>query len=297
MILGGANMESELARVILPGACLDQARLGPAMRFRGTVPKDSFMISYAAECPQEGQSFNFGTKFGSGSIGFYTPGETTDSKTPEGYRNATLTISEEAFHELLASQFPECAPKLSRGGKFMNLDPETCRQLDTLLASIAGVIRQAPESLVCGIVRSELEREVFDRFFDLFRRADGQSDHFTQRIPRRHLRWKQASDFIEANNRRPIRIEELCTITGLSRRGLEYLFMDFSGISAGNYLLKRRLHGLRRELLDAEPFHGEVKRCALTWGFWHLGRLASDYRRCFGEYPKATLCRKMSCAS
>jgi AraC family ethanolamine operon transcriptional activator len=179
----------------------------------------------------------------------------------------------------------------------MNLDPETCRQLDTLLASIAGVIRQAPESLVCGIVRSELEREVFDRFFDLIRRADGQSDHFTQRIPRRHLRWKQASDFIEANNRRPIRIEELCTITGLSRRGLEYLFMDFSGISAGNYLLKRRLHGLRRELLDAEPFHGEVKRCALTWGFWHLGRLASDYRRCFGEYPKATLCQKMSCAS
>ena len=45
MILGGANKESELARVALPGTCLDQARLGPAMRFRGTVPKDGFMIT------------------------------------------------------------------------------------------------------------------------------------------------------------------------------------------------------------------------------------------------------------
>ncbi|MEN9974421.1 MAG: hypothetical protein RLZZ282_427 [Verrucomicrobiota bacterium] len=73
--------------------------------------------------------------------------------------------------------------------------------------------------------------------------------------------------------------------------GLEYLLVGLLDVSAGAFPLQSRLHGVRRELLITAPSHGGVKRCALNWGFWHLGRFAADYRRRFGESPKVTLFR------
>ena len=68
--------------------------------------------------------------------------------------------------------------------------------------------------------------------------------------------------------------------------------MDLLGVGVSAFLHKLRLHGVRRELLATDPRYGSVKRSALDWGFWHLGRFAADYRALFGENPSATLNRK-----
>jgi AraC family transcriptional regulator, ethanolamine operon transcriptional activator len=34
---------------------------------------------------------------------------------------------------------------------------------------------------------------------------------------------------------------------------------------------------------------GTIGDIANTWGFWHMGQFAADYRRQFGELPSETL--------
>jgi AraC family transcriptional regulator, ethanolamine operon transcriptional activator len=100
-------------------------------------------------------------------------------------------------------------------------------------------------------------------------------------------------EFVKAHGHRRILLQELCEASGLSRRGVEYLFLDLLGLPASVFLLQSRLHGVRRELLAAGPQHGKVKECALNWGFWHLGRFAKEYHALFGEKPSETLARQI----
>jgi AraC family ethanolamine operon transcriptional activator len=53
----------------------------------------------------------------------------------------------------------------------------------------------------------------------------------------------------------------------------------------------RRRNGLRRELRHSDPAATRVNEVAHRRGFWHMGQLAADYRRWFGELPSDTLAR------
>jgi len=144
-----------------------------------------------------------------------------------------------------------------------------------------------------GKTRAALETELHDHFLGLIRCARGNRPVADQPgITRRYRRLSLVRDFIRANSHRRILLHELSEVSGLSRRGLEYLFADLLGVRVSAYLLELRYHGVRRELLAAEPSHGLVKQVAMNWGFWHLGRFAAEYRALFGENPSATLVRR-----
>ena len=57
------------------------------------------------------------------------------------------------------------------------------------------------------------------------------------------------------------------------------------------YLAAMRLDGVRRELVPTDP-PAKVADVANRWGFWHMGQLAADYRKQFGELPSETLRRR-----
>jgi AraC-like DNA-binding protein len=291
-VLGGHRAESELSRVMLPGSCLDQAEIGSAMWFRGEMPKECYTMVYVDACPQDGHSFNFSTCHRDQCLGFFSPGETLDATTPSGYRHGTLTIPESVFHLAVESRYPEFTDTFLKRGRSLFPDANACRNVSALLSGIMETIRRDPDALAGEAARALLESELHDRFFDLLRKdqanpmADG-----NPKISRRYQRLNLLRDFIRENTHRPIRIDELCAVGGLSRRGLEYLFMDLLGVGASSFLRHLRLHGVRRELLATDPRQGSVKRCAMDWGFWHMGHFAREYCGLFGESPSATLGR------
>jgi AraC-like DNA-binding protein len=291
-VLGGHREESELSRIMLPGSCFDHAEIGPAMWFRGEMPKDCYTLMYVDACPHDGHSFTFNTRHRDQCAAFYAPGEVLDAITPSGYRQGTLTIPESVFHQAAESRYPEFTENFLRNGRSIFPEAYACRNVSALLGRIMEIIRSDPDTLTAEATRASLESELHDRFFDLLRKdqanpmADG-----NPKISRRYQRLNLLRDFIRENTHRPIRMDELCAVSGLSRRGLEYLFMELLGVGVGEFLHKLRLHGVRRELLATEPQHSSVKRCALDWGFWHLGRFAADYRALFGENPSTTLGR------
>jgi AraC family ethanolamine operon transcriptional activator len=55
------------------------------------------------------------------------------------------------------------------------------------------------------------------------------------------------------------------------------------------YLKILRLHGIRRQLLRADPARTQIAPLAGEWGFHNPGHFAADYRRLFGERPRDTL--------
>lgn len=94
--------------------------------------------------------------------------------------------------------------------------------------------------------------------------------------------------YVDEHLEGPVTMEELCRLTHVSRRTLQYSFTAILGISPLQFLRLTRLNRVRRALRTASP-EQSVTEIATYWGFWHLGQFAHDYKQQFGESPSQTL--------
>lgn len=103
---------------------------------------------------------------------------------------------------------------------------------------------------------------------------------------------RQATEFIDAHLHEPVRIVELCRVTGVSWISLERSFDNVLGVTPKRYLTLRRLSRARRRLLAASATPGSVAAIGRDCGICHAGRFLIAYRELFGETPTATLERR-----
>ncbi len=95
-------------------------------------------------------------------------------------------------------------------------------------------------------------------------------------------------DWVMSRPEDPPTIEEICLQFNISRRLLNYSFLEVLGTNPLNYLRSMRLNGVRRELRKGDT-SVVVRDVAARWGFWHLPRFSNEYRKLFGELPSETL--------
>lgn len=288
--LSAGPAPSELARVHLPGACLDMVHLSPAMLFSGATARDCHTMVFVLACPQPGRSFNFGVEHLDGYMGFFAPGGPLDAITPAGYRNASLTIPVDHFHATLDARGDALPADLLTRGAGLRIPAPAQTDLRLVLTTLWSMIWDPAQPLGDPATRERAGRTVQAAFLNAL------SQGSTQRVPppqarvsRRYQRLRQARDFVTEHAHEPIYLEDLSRATGLNHRAVENLFVDLLGIRPTAYLRHQRLHGVRRALREAPPEHGIVKRIAFEWGFWHHGHFARDYRQLFGEAPHETL--------
>lgn len=84
-------------------------------------------------------------------------------------------------------------------------------------------------------------------------------------------------------------IVDICTTVGVSERTLQYAFRTYVDMSPMAYLRLCRLNRVRAMLRMADPSDTTITVVAMRFGFVHLGRFSSDYKRVFGESPSVTL--------
>ena len=101
-----------------------------------------------------------------------------------------------------------------------------------------------------------------------------------------------AEDYAMAQGSARLYITDLCRITGVSERTLEYAFKEVIGLAPMAYLARLRMHRVRQALLAATNEPTTVAAAALDWGFWHFGEFSRAYKECFGELPSETLRRR-----
>lgn len=108
-------------------------------------------------------------------------------------------------------------------------------------------------------------------------------------IAPRHVRNVEA--YVEANADKPLTIDDLVAVSGVSSRALFEGFRRFRGISPLAYVRTIRMRMVREQLLNPRDAD-TVTSIATQWGFYQLGRFATQYRQMFGETPSQTLRRR-----
>ncbi len=140
------------------------------------------------------------------------------------------------------------------------LSPEAQRSLESDLAHLAARLRRPPD-------------------------ADARPEAWTRR--RRAVHRVEA--YLAAYPHAVLSLAALCSLAGVGERTLEYAFREQLGVPPARYLRLRRLNAVHRELRSAESTPVRITDVAMRWGFWELGRFASEYRALFGELPSETV--------
>ena len=285
-------LPSRIGRVMCQRVCLDFAALGPAMALSGSMPQDCYTLVFVTECPEKGRAFNFATEHTDGYMGFFPPGAVLDAYTPEGYANATLTVPAVIFLAAVEHLYPEIPEGVLRRGACMRIGAAEQTRLRGLLSTVRAGMEDRAKPLAACEVRKPLEDALLDVFLTALRSGCGSvAPDPGGRVEGRLRRLRQARDYLADHVHQPVHLEDLCSVLGMSRRGVEVLFQDSLGIGPSAFLRHQRLHGVRRALLATTGSHGIVKETALQWGFWHMGHFSREYRALFGEKPSMTLAR------
>ncbi len=283
---------SRLVRVMCPSVCLDLADLGPAMLFSGAMAEGCFTLVLVTRCPTVGRAFNFEIEYGEGYMGFVPPGGKIDVYTPEGYANATLVIPQDDFHSALKHHFPEMPQEPLRHGAGVKVSVQAMSALTDVLETVEGALIDPALPLERLEVREKLEERLLKAFMDGLKSGLQQdTPRFGSRTTSRVNHLRLAREFVAKNANRAFSLGDLSQAIGMSPRGVELLFRESLGISPGTFIKNRRLHGVRRMLLNSDRKAGLVKESAMEWGFSHMGHFSRNYRQLFGESPSETVGR------
>jgi len=103
---------------------------------------------------------------------------------------------------------------------------------------------------------------------------------------------KIAEDYALTHVGERLHVSDLCRVTAVRERALEYAFKGTLGLTPVAYLARLRLHRVRDALQADTRASRTVSSVALDWGFWHFGEFSRAYKDCFGKLPSEALRRK-----
>ncbi|WP_050777982.1 AraC family transcriptional regulator [Micromonospora sp. ATCC 39149] len=101
---------------------------------------------------------------------------------------------------------------------------------------------------------------------------------------------RRAVAYIEEHADQALTVTDVAIAARLGARALQQAFRRYLDTTPTLYLRRVRLERVHRDLQAAEPGAGlTVAAVAARWGFVHLGRFATQYRRAYGRSPSQTL--------
>lgn len=101
----------------------------------------------------------------------------------------------------------------------------------------------------------------------------------------------EAEAYMMANLGKPLTLKDLCHALNASKSPMSQGFQEVFGISPMAYLKILRLNAIHKALKAADPQKVKIIDIAHRFGFWHAGRLSTEYKKMFGESPSETLKR------
>jgi len=219
----------------------------------------------------------------------FKPGSEIDCISRPGFENFTLSYPEEYLNELCANLGLPGVNILANGNETfecsmveLSESRQDLRQIIDSLKNSSSVINNSslihtmdvelPEQILLTLARSV---PIKNKSLRVRNRAIIQIKQYMAEYPNE-----------------PVTVSQLCKITKVSIRTLQYAFLEHYGVTPKTYLKNFRLNSVRRELWKSDSDFTKVNDVASLWGFWHMGAFAANYRKLFGELPSDTLQRK-----
>ena len=95
-------------------------------------------------------------------------------------------------------------------------------------------------------------------------------------------RTAKAVAWLRSNYEKPLRVEQLATIAGMSRSTLHHHFRALTAMSPLQFQKRLRLHAARQRMLTGEL---DVASAAFEVGYESPSQFNREYRRLFGQPP------------
>ena len=216
----------------------------------------------------------------------FKPGSEIDCVSRPGFENFTLSYPEEYLNELCANLGLPGVNKLANGNETFECSmlelSESRQDLRQVIDSLKNSSSAINNSSLIHTMDAVLPEQIL---LTLARSVPATSSSL--RIRSRAI--KQIKQYLAEYPSEPVTVNQLCRITRVSIRTLQYAFLEQYGVTPKTYLKNIRLNAVRKELWKRDPDSTRVNDIASLWGFWHMGQFAADYRKLFGELPSATL--------
>ena len=177
-----------------------------------------------------------------------------------------------------------------RSGRLLPSAGRTSHALRTLLLEVTDALDSAPGGLHPEAA-ANLDRTLLRSLARYSLDAQPEAERRRPLRVERSAAFRSIFEFLRTLPSGPVYVEDLCRATGLPERTLRLLFLEQFGESPVRVLRARRLC-LAYEALQ-EPGVGlkQIRQVAGSYGFWHMGQFAADYRALFGERPSDTVRR------
>lgn len=219
------------------------------------------------------------------TVWFSTPGVELDGYLQAEYGWTSLIVPADWVESVAFAGRASRAFSIRSGCMNWHPDPSRLRDLWTAAEAIVASRTTLERSEATAICWSVDVRNALGAVLGDFDTPDSRSEsrslsyYRTARLAESHMR-ERVSEFLC--------IDDICAELRVSRRYLEYAFVDAFGTSPSSYFRVLRLHQVRRRLRtpDAET---TVTSVALAHGFTHLSLFSTQYRALFGESPSKTL--------
>ena len=287
--LDRGDCEAEMLQFASSRSLLSSAKFNRHYDQRGSAPKGKWTFALFSE---QTQSIAWHEKhISNNTIVIFEPGSEIDCVSKPGFENFTLSYSEKYLNELCDNYDLPGIKKLTNGS-----DNFECRSLELFeirnqLHQIIDFLKhQSYQTGNISFIHS-LDVEIIEHIlFTLAKSMPATSS----RLRVRDRAIKQIKQYLAEYPSELVTVTQLCKITGVSIRTLQYAFLEHYGVTPKTYLKNYRLSCVRQELWKSDPLITRVNDIASHWGFWHMGQFAADYRKLFGELPSETLNRRKS---
>jgi len=220
-----------------------------------------------------------------GNVAIFPAGVEFDAIHGGGACFLTVSIPLPELSSMLGGEEHLADPELWDTKRVSNLDPLVAGEmLQRLMGIVSGIERKV--TAPSGQAGDFLQRSTIECFLVGLTNtlpSPGARSYTGARLV------SETEDYIDAVDRRPVHISELCSALKISRRSLHRAFADTLGIGPAAYLRSRRLSAIRSVLSRSEPAAISIGDLAFEYGFPETGRFAAYYRAHFGETPSETL--------
>jgi AraC-like DNA-binding protein len=210
-----------------------------------------------------------------------------------GWQSVTFMLPPEDVRAHLAIRQRESEFVMPRGVGILEVQPDRSRGLFDWGKRLVDIAAREPG--LFNERKSVRDSARFELLEALLAALDAAGDHEPTRNEQTRqahsLIVKAAEDFAVSHAGDHLLVGDLCKAAGVSERSLQYAFKEVMGLSPVAYLIRLRLHRVRKALLAGTHGSTTVSAEALNWGFWHFGEFSRAYRECFGELPSDTLRR------
>jgi len=288
--IDGGKFRGNLVRIELPVLCIDYGCYNLGIFAQGSLPQDRHTFGFLLENPP--RSILNKCDLATRDLVYLPPGSTLDVTLSPCARWCTLSFERRTFERSLALHSGRKTLPVNRRSCSWSLDQPELSRLHRIIHTL---LDEEPRLLI-GPGNKQANLELQDALLEFCARAlvgrelgwqrESRSDSTYQRLVRK------VEAFVCHQKCPPGRIAEICSALNVTVRTLEYAFKSTYGIPPKRFLQIRRLHHIRKVMLQDESPR-TVTAYAMAVGFWHLSQFAVDYRRQFGESPSDTLFRKI----